>query len=120
MTDKQEVKTKTIDDEAIEAAEKAKPSGAPDYWSKKSCNHCYGRGVIGTITKKVDTNTVVNSVVCDCGKRRFSKWRDQWVKEYKAALPERRAQFIEAVKKLEESSAVPVLSEPATVVDIPA
>lgn len=67
---------------ALLEAEKAKPSADPAYWSKKSCSKCYGRGIIGKMTIKIETNTIINDYLCFCARKNFVKWRDQWVKEY--------------------------------------
>jgi len=75
-------KSKTAYDLALEEAEKAKPSADPQYWAKPSCNKCYGRGLIGKVTIKVDTNTIVQHALCICARKRFVKWRDPWVAEY--------------------------------------
>lgn len=71
-----------LQEQAILEAEKAKPTADPKYWAKPSCNQCYGRGVVGSVTKKVDTNTYVNSQLCICAKKRFVRWRDAWVAEF--------------------------------------
>lgn len=73
---------KSVYDKALEESEKAKPSSDPAYWSKRSCNRCHGRGIIGKITTKVETNTFVMDYLCECAESRFRRWRDSWVKEY--------------------------------------
>lgn len=75
-------KIKTLTEKAIEESEKAKPSSDPLYWAKSSCNHCYGRGLLGKVTVVIESNTVVQHAICSCVRRRFTKWRDAWVAEY--------------------------------------
>lgn len=76
------VKYNTVNEEAILAAEAAKPSSAPDYWAKKSCRHCYGRGVTGFISIRVETNILRNEQLCDCAKKNFVKWRTKFCSDY--------------------------------------
>lgn len=71
-----------VQEQAILESEKAKPSSEPSFWAKSSCNQCYGRGVTGTIRQKVDSNIVQHQQLCLCAKKRFVRWRDEWVAEY--------------------------------------
>ena len=83
MSDK--LKVNTLHDEAVQAAELAKPSSAPTYWAKPNCRDCYGRGIAGKVERKLGSNIVVDNLICACATKRFSKWRDDWVKEYLAS-----------------------------------
>lgn len=75
-------RAKTPTELAIEEAEKVKPSSDPKYWAKPSCNNCYGRGLVGKVTIKVETNIITQHALCTCARKRFLKWRDPWVAEY--------------------------------------
>lgn len=71
---------KTIHQEALEESEKVKPSGEPAYWAKRSCNRCYGRGIVGTITTTLGKNNkMVNQYVCECAQNRYQRWQDNFV-----------------------------------------
>jgi superfamily II helicase len=73
-----------LDKLALTEAEKVKPSSDSSYWAKRSCNRCYGRGTIGKFTSKVETNTFVQDLLCECARNRYSKWLKNWVNEFKA------------------------------------
>lgn len=79
---KEAIKVKSLEQTALEESEKAKPSSEPRYWAKRSCNACYGRGIVGTTSQKVDSNTLVTALLCHCVKVRFGKWRASWIQEY--------------------------------------
>lgn len=109
-----------IEDPEILEAEKAKPSDKPDYWAKRSCNDCYGRGVIGKVATKVETNTIVQNIVCHCAKRNFTKWRDDWVKIQKTrkSMVENSIKVVqEAVQAKNESVVNSIIPESSTIVD---
>lgn len=60
--------------------EKDKPSPEPSYWAKSSCKHCYGRGVIGTVTTRVKgNNTICQHQLCSCALKKYEKWQEQWL-----------------------------------------
>lgn len=71
-----------LEEQAVVLAEQAKPSSEPGFWAKKSCNKCLGRGIHGSITTKIGTNTMKTGLICECAKKRFVKWRNDWVFEY--------------------------------------
>lgn len=83
MRDDMDVALKTVLEEAMKEAEDAKPSGDPAYWSKRSCNHCYGRGIIGNITSlDKNNNTFKQPHTCSCAQRRFARWKKDFVDNY--------------------------------------
>ena len=105
MDDAKKIK---LNDEALLAAEQAKPTSDPKYWSKRSCNTCYGRGIVGKTTYMVKTNTITQDLLCHCAQKNFGKWRETFMKEYKAAHQE----------PIGSAESVPVvIPESATVVD---
>lgn len=71
-----------LEEQAIVAAEKAKPSSDAAFWAKRSCKHCFGRGVTGQIRIKMQGNTLINGQLCSCAKRNFVKWRDEFCAKY--------------------------------------
>jgi hypothetical protein len=109
---KKVAKVLTLDEEAIRESEKAKPTSEPAYWAKRSCNRCYGRGIVGNVERKVDTNTVVVPLLCNCANRNFGKWREEWIKQYKLHHT--------AAGQNVDDVPVPVIPESATIVDNPA
>jgi hypothetical protein len=109
---KKGLKVLTLDEEALHESEKAKPTSEPAYWAKRSCNKCYGRGIIGNVERKVETNTFVTPLLCNCANRNFGKWRDEWIKQYKLHRT--------APGQNVDVAPVPVIPESATIVDNPA
>jgi len=92
------LKVPTVMDMAIKASEDAKPSSDPDYWAKRSCNHCYGRGIVGQMSSIVQKNTIVQNLLCTCSKKNFQKWRDNWIKNYLATGSNAPATVVDIVK----------------------
>lgn len=76
------LKPKSLYDQALEECEKAKPSSDPAYYAKSSCNSCYGRGIEGSISIKQPGINYVNELVCSCARKRYKKWVDNWIKEW--------------------------------------
>ena len=80
---------------AVEASERALPSSEPGYWAKPGCKHCYGRGIIGTITTNIPRdsfggrgNKSSGQLKCSCVDKRFSAWRDKFVDAWLVENPE--------------------------------
>ncbi len=68
----------------LERLTKDKPSSDPSYWAKHNCKYCYGRGVEGKVTVKLkDGNTFVDEPMCVCAKKKWIKWRENKIEEYK-------------------------------------
>lgn len=74
-----------------QAAQEWTPSQEPKYWAKKSCNKCYGRGIIGKRHlfpnkepaksgidehgNKIYVNSLVKlDVRCSCTRTNYEKW----------------------------------------------
>lgn len=77
----------TLEKHLLEELEKAKPSSDPAYWAKPGCKDCGGRGVIGkqTVTLK-GKNVITNELLCMCGRKRWNKWKEEWLENRKAEL----------------------------------
>jgi hypothetical protein len=68
------------------AANEAKPSNNPEYWAKKSCRKCYGRGIIGqrhifrsnesacVEGKKYSNSMGYEGIGCKCTSKNYQKW----------------------------------------------
>lgn len=96
------------------AAREADPSkGDPSYWAKRSCNKCYGRGIIGKRTvfrpnegAKSDgkggyeNQAFTLDVRCRCGAKKYQRWLAKFRLEYNAA---KEAQVEEGQNDSEES-----------------
>lgn len=87
--------------EFSEAAQDAAPSNQPGYWAKKSCNRCFGSGIMGTKhvfspgtsakmvrdedgNKKYDNCSFQLSVRCSCSENRYGRWLKEFRKFYNA------------------------------------
>jgi hypothetical protein len=84
VSDKQELKFnwRRLEEQGLLESEKNKPSSDPAWWAKRSCNKCLGRGVMGTVTTKMGTNTMKNGQICPCASKRFTKWRNDYVADF--------------------------------------
>jgi superfamily II helicase len=78
-------KPKTLLEEAEEELEKVKPSSDPDFWAKRNCKHCYGRGIEGTATITFQkTNKYKTSLLCVCARKNWTKFRAAWIQQWLA------------------------------------
>lgn len=69
-----------------EAIEAAKPSDKPEFWAKKSCKHCYGKGVIGRATTTIaGGNKIINEQVCSCASKAWQSWQKAFVEQLQKA-----------------------------------
>lgn len=77
----------TLEKHLLEELEKAKPSSDPAYWAKPGCKDCGGRGVIGkqTVTLK-GNNIITNDLLCMCGRKRWNRWKEEWLDNRRAQL----------------------------------
>lgn len=55
----------------IDYVARATPSKDPSYWANSSCTRCYGRGIIGELTKP---NGEKSTPPCSCTERTYKKW----------------------------------------------
>lgn len=77
-----ELSIKSLYEIAAEECEKSKPSNEPVFWAKRSCKHCYGRGIEGINTITVQTNKMQMNELCSCARNNFKKWRSAWILQY--------------------------------------
>ena len=47
------------------------PSKDPEYWAKRSCTKCHGRGILGTLTTPSGEKVVP---ACSCTTKRYKAW----------------------------------------------
>ncbi len=73
---------KSLYEIAVEECEKSKPSSEPIFWAKRSCKHCYGRGIEGLNTVTVQTNKMQMNELCSCARNNFKRWRSAWILQY--------------------------------------
>ena len=67
----------------LEAMEKDKPSKEPSYWARKGCHDCFGKGILGNITRDVGGgNKIVNEQLCSCVRKAFVVWQEKWMIEH--------------------------------------
>ncbi|MCJ7759716.1 hypothetical protein MUP59_01040 [Candidatus Bathyarchaeota archaeon] len=68
----------------MDEVEKLKPSSDPAYWAKKGCKDCLGRGVVGKQTLKTKgDNTIINSLLCGCARKKYRAWVEKTADEMK-------------------------------------
>lgn len=58
----------------ISYVQEATPSSEPKYWANRSCTKCYGRGILGELTKP---NGEKSTPACSCTEKNYRKWLAQ-------------------------------------------
>lgn len=57
--------------EFIDYVKNTTPSQAPGYWAARSCTKCYGRGIIGELTRD---GVNKRPLVCQCVAKSYQAW----------------------------------------------
>lgn len=69
----------------LEFVSEQTPSKDPAYWAKHGCTKCYGRGILGTLTKPSGEKS---TPACSCTSKNYAKWLVELRKFYSNKLKE--------------------------------